>query len=164
MCSCLISYLALSSPPNPLLFLSLSFLLFSFFLPHFLPLNSFTFSYIVSLSVLLSSFVSSLPSPLFFPFHVFFSLHILLSVCFFNLLCNCSLYSPLLPPSPYTHVTVTTFKPALQDALSHLHAVTEIATSIQLNSSLGASSLPFYQFRHASRYISLCLFFFCYSV
>jgi len=67
----------------------------------------------------LSSFVPSLVSPLFFPFHVSSSLYILLSVRFFNLLCNFSLYSPLSLHSRHNKQYVTTLNPSLQDALSH---------------------------------------------
>lgn len=147
-----------------LLTLLFSYLFHSCYFPFFSPILFLLIPLNFLISFLfLSSFLSSLVSPLFFPFHVSSSLYILLPVCFFNLLCNLSLY----PPSLHSHHNkqyVTTLSPALQDSLSHLHAATEIARSIKLNSILGANSLPFYQFRHASRYISLCLSFFCYSV
>jgi hypothetical protein len=48
--------------------------------------------------------------------------------------------------SRHNRQDVTTLNPALQDAMSHLHAATEIARSIKLNSILGASRLPFTNF------------------
>jgi len=155
VCSCLISYLPLSSLPNPPLFLSLSFFLFFYFLPHSLPRNSFIFSYTLSLSVLLPSF-TCFSTILSFPCF-FLTLHSPLSTFLVLTLQLLSLF-PLSSHSRHNKQYVTTLNPALQDALSHLHAAPEIARSIKLNSSLVASSLLFYQFRHASRYISLCLF------